>query len=255
MIVGDDESFTGGCGDVFDALGPGFEFGFGVEIVVAFGGWGGGIVGEPSVVATAVEADVADGRGDAFAGLDRAADDRLVDIAKADAAVVEQFVKIFSSPGGVADLDDQRVGMELIEEALQTIESLRRVVEGKRKLEQDGAEAFRVLEDIETGGGDFDVGGGDVFFVGEFAPQFRGEEETGVGGDAFEPLFGVGGLHRMVEGRIDFDGVKKFGEERGFVKIFGPRIGVEDALPVGVGPAGGADVNFRRRGGVCRWFA
>ncbi len=121
MIVGDDERFAGGFGDVFDAFGPGFEFGFGVEIVVAFGGRGGGIVGEPGVVAATVKADVADGRGDTFAGLDGAADNGLIDIAEADAALVEKFVEFFFGPGGVADFDDQREGLELVEEFFKAI--------------------------------------------------------------------------------------------------------------------------------------
>src|ERR1700721_4604650 len=72
MIVGDDESFAGRLGNVLDALGPRFEFRFGVEVVVAFGGRGGGIVGGPGVVAAAVKANVADRGGHAFTGLDGA---------------------------------------------------------------------------------------------------------------------------------------------------------------------------------------
>ena len=80
--------------------------------------------------------------------------------------------------------------------------------------------------------------------MSEFAPEFGGEEESRIGGDAVDPLFGVGRLHGMVEGGVDFDGVEKLGEEGGFVKIFGARIRVENALPVGIGPAGGADVEM-----------
>ena len=48
----------------------------------------------------------------------------------------------------------------------------------------------------------------------------------------------------MVEGGIDFDGVEKFGEESGFVKTLGARLGIKDAFPIGIGPAGGTDVNL-----------
>ena len=128
VIVGDDESFVGVFGDMFDALGPGFEFLGGIQIVVAFGGRGSGIVAEPGVVAAAMEANVADGRSDAFAGLDGAADDGLVDIAEADAAFVEEFVKLFLGPGGVADFDDERVAAELVEEGAEAVEIFGSVV-------------------------------------------------------------------------------------------------------------------------------
>ena len=113
--------WSGGFGDVFDALGPGFELCFGIEIVVAFGRWGIGIVAEPGVVTAAVEADVADGRSDALAGFEGAADDRLIDIAEADAALMEQIVEFFFGPGGVADFDDQRVIVELVEQAFRRL--------------------------------------------------------------------------------------------------------------------------------------
>ncbi len=117
-------------------------------------------------------------------------------------------------------------------------------MKGKRELEQDGAETIGALEDVEAVGGDGDVDVGGGIFVSEFAPEFGGEKEARVGGDAFDPLFGVGGLHGMVEGRVDFDGVEKFGEERGFVEVFGAGVGVEDFFPVGIGPAGGADIEL-----------
>ena len=64
--------------------------------------------------------------------------------------MVEKFVEFFFGPGGVANFDDQRVGMELVEEALEAIHGFGRVVKRKRKLEQDGAEAFGVLQNIEA---------------------------------------------------------------------------------------------------------
>src|SRR5579862_6145825 len=49
------------------------------------------------------------------------------------------------------------------------------------------------------------------------------------------------GAQRVVEGSIDFDGVEKLGEIRGFVKPRRLSRRVHNAGPVGVRPAGGAD--------------
>ena len=67
MIVGDDEGGVAAFGHVLDARGPGLEFLLGVEVVVALRGRRGGIVAEPGVVAAAVQADVGDAGGRAFA--------------------------------------------------------------------------------------------------------------------------------------------------------------------------------------------
>ena len=90
VIVGDDESVAGVLGDVADAGDPGSEFFGSIEIVVAFVGGDGGVVGEPSVVTSAVKTDVTNGRS----GLGRrgkgAADDGLIDVAKAGLVVAEK---------------------------------------------------------------------------------------------------------------------------------------------------------------------
>ena len=84
--------------------------------------------------------------------------------------------------------------------------------------------------------------------MSEFLPQFCGEKKTRIGGDAFDPLFGMRGLHWMVEGSVDFDGVEKFGEKSGFVKSMRTRIRIEDFLPIGIRPAGRADEDPRMGG-------
>ena len=91
--------------------------------------------------------------------------------------------------------------------------------------------------------------------MSEIAPQFCGEQEFRIGRDARDPLFGVGGLDGMIEGSVDLDRVEKVGEESGFVKTFGAGIGIENALPVGIGPAGGADRSWRGVAGICRGFS
>jgi hypothetical protein len=47
----------------------------------------------------------------------------------------------------------------------------------------------------------------------------------------------------LVERRIDFDGVEKFGEVGGLVKVGELARGIYDAGPVGVGPARRADTD------------
>ena len=56
--------------------------------------------------------------------------------------------------------------------------------------------------------------------MGEALPEFGGEEERGVCGDAFDPGSGVVRMDWLVERSIDFDGVEKLCEEGGFVKRF-----------------------------------
>lgn len=64
VIVGDDESVARVFGDLPDAGDPRSELFGGVEIVVAFMGRDGGVVGKPSIVAATVETHVANGRSD-----------------------------------------------------------------------------------------------------------------------------------------------------------------------------------------------
>lgn len=211
VIVGDDEGVCGGLGNVTDSDGPGIEFLDGIEIVVALGRGRLGIVGEPVIVTAAVEPDVADRGSDAVARLDRMADHGLVDIAEADAARVEKIVEALPGPGGMTDLDDQAIVFEFVENFGETSDVLRGVMERERELKQDGTEAICFLKDVETFASELHVDGSGAFFVGETLPELRREKETGICGDAFEPLGGVCGLERGIEGRVDFDGVEKLG--------------------------------------------
>jgi len=61
VIVGDDKGVARVFGNFANARDPGSEFFRRVEIIVALVGGDGGIVGEPRIVAPAVEADIADG--------------------------------------------------------------------------------------------------------------------------------------------------------------------------------------------------
>ena len=62
VIVGDDKSRAGTCRDFANAHDPGIQLFGGVKIVVAFVCGNARVVGEPGVIAAAVQADVADGR-------------------------------------------------------------------------------------------------------------------------------------------------------------------------------------------------
>ncbi len=94
----------------------------------------------------------------------------------------------------------------------------------KRELQEHGAEFARFLKHVETGTDGFLV----IFcgrrFVSEFLPEFRGEEERGVGRHALQPTCGVLGAQRLVEGRVDLDGIEEFREIGGLVEIFGRTI-------------------------------
>ena len=93
-------------------------------------------------------------------------------------------------------------------------------VKRERELEENGAELAGCVKNVEAGADVALVLGGGRGFVGEALPKFGGEEERGIGGNAFEPGGGMVRADGLIEGGIDFDGVKELGEERGFVKVF-----------------------------------
>ena len=82
VIVGDDKSVARMLRYGADTSDPGSELSGGVEIVVAFVGGDGEVVGKPGVVATAVETDVADGGSGLVGGRERTADDGLINVAE-----------------------------------------------------------------------------------------------------------------------------------------------------------------------------
>lgn len=58
MIIHDGECGFRARSDAFDALGPWFQFLFGVQIVIALVARSGRIVGEPRIIAPAVQTEV-----------------------------------------------------------------------------------------------------------------------------------------------------------------------------------------------------
>src|SRR5436305_2230292 len=101
MIVGDDEGFAGLFADSADALGPGLQFLERIEIVVTLVLGDFGIVVKPSVVAAAVQADVADRRRGEIAGLERTANHGLVDAAEGGVVFAKKSEHLDVVPGGV----------------------------------------------------------------------------------------------------------------------------------------------------------
>src|SRR6266852_2951151 len=95
-----------------------------------------------------------------------------------------------------------------------------RAVKGKRELKEHRTEFARFAENVEAGADVALVFGGGRGFMGEALPEFCGEEERGICGYAFDPGGGVVRTDRLIERGIDFDRVKKLGEERCFVKVF-----------------------------------
>jgi hypothetical protein len=89
VIVGDNESVARMFRDGADPGDPGSEFSGVVEIVVAFVGRDGGVVGKPGVVAAAVETNVTDARGGLGRGRQGTADDGLINVAEACVVLTE----------------------------------------------------------------------------------------------------------------------------------------------------------------------
>src|ERR1700731_5115319 len=114
-------------------------------------------------------------------------------------------------------------------------------------MKQHGSELSGLVQRIEAHAHSFNICGSGGAFVSKFLPEFGGEQEARVAGNTGEPLCGQLWTDGLVEGGIDFDGVEKFGEVVCFVKTARTRRGIDDAVPICIGPARGTDVNFSLR--------
>ena len=119
----------------------------------------------------------------------------------------------------MADFYHQRINAKGIENVVEPREILRRLVKGKRELQQDGAEAVHAPRSTSKAGTHnfhiFDCG---VVLMRKFLPELRGKEEARIGRHVLEPLCGEFWLQWVVKRSIDFDGVKKIREISSFVK-------------------------------------
>jgi hypothetical protein len=255
VIVGDDVGVFSLVANRADALDPGIEFIRRVKIVVAFVLGCVGIVVEPGIVAPAMKADVADGRSDLGGRLQRAADDGLVDVAKACVIIAKECVGFRDLPGSVAQFDNEGIVTETSEYGAEILDGLRRAVEGKRELQQDGAELVGFAQNVEAlADGTFIFWGGGRI-VSEFLPHLRGEDEGRIGSDAFEPEGRVIWIQGLVEGSVDLDGIKEAREIGGFVKILRAACWIHVAGPIAIGPTRGSDAkSTRMRFGIGRFL-
>jgi hypothetical protein len=241
MVVGDDESVASVFGDFVNAGDPRGELFGGVEIVVALVSGDGAVVGEPGVVAAAMKTDVTDGRSSLGRRSERAADDGLVDVAEAGAVFAKERERFGRVPGVVADFDDERVIAKAEENGGEIGGCFSGAMKRKRKLKKDGTEFPGGTENVEAGADGAFIGGGGAGVVGEFLPEFGGENEAGIGGDKIDPVGGKIGAQGLVEGSVDLNGVEEFCEIGGFVETFGAARRINVASPVRIRPAGGAD--------------
>lgn len=204
MIVGDDKGVAGVLGDFTDARGPGNKLLGGVEVVVSLVRRDAGVVGKPGVVAAAVKTNVTDRRSGLSGGLKGAADNGLIDVAKAGVVFAEERERIWGIPSGMTKFDDERIITKTEKDRGEKSYGLLCAVEGERELEEDGAEFVGVAKDVEAGTDGALVGGGDArrggdSVVRESLPEFGGEDKTGIGGDEVEPVSSVNGAERLVE--------------------------------------------------------
>src|SRR5271168_1931297 len=101
------------------------------------------------------------------------------------------------------------------------------------------------MKNVEPLTNDFYVVGARAFFVRESLPELGGEEESRIGGDALEPLRRESGLEWVVKRSIDFDRVEVFREVGCLMKRARAWRGVNNTLPIGIGPSRGPDADVR----------
>src|ERR1700739_4074777 len=150
MVVGDDEGVAGVLVDRTDALDPGIEFIGGIKIVVALVTGSLGIVAKPSVVSATVQTDITDRRSTLGGRSKRAADERLVDVAKTGVEFAEQVERFRRVPGGVAKFDDQRIVGEAFQGCSEEGDRVVAPMERERELCKDSAEFSGVPQDLKT---------------------------------------------------------------------------------------------------------
>src|SRR6266566_2784305 len=137
VIVGDHKRLAGPFGDFADARDPGSQLFGGVKIVVTLVSGNRRVISEPGVVAAAVKPHVPDGRGGLSGGRNRSPDDGLVDVAKTDAAGMQQIPRFRRIPRSVANFDDQRIVGEAPENRREIRHGLPSAMKRKRELQQN----------------------------------------------------------------------------------------------------------------------
>src|ERR1700689_2225506 len=104
--------------DMADAICPGLKFIFLIQVVVPFFGWDEWIIGEPGVIPASVQTNITNTRRRALRRFHGAADHELINVTETDAPGMQQREEFFVIPSAMADLDDERVIAEPVEELL-----------------------------------------------------------------------------------------------------------------------------------------
>ena len=183
----------------------------------------------------------------------------MIDVAETGVVIVEKLQSFVGVPRGVANFDDERIVGETLEYGGEPGDGLFCAMERERKLEKDGSEFAGGAQNVEASANSALVGSGRgessrSGSVCKAFPEFGGEDKARIGGDAVEPLRGVLGTQRLIEGSVDLDGVEEFGEISSFVEIFRTAGWIDVAGPVWIGPTGGADTKSGGGGRIVRGF-
>ena len=157
--------------------------------------------------------------------------------------LVEKGEEIAGLEGGVAHFERLRIVGEIAEQRLQPLDALGRIAEAPRELQKDRAEATRGGQWVEVGLARTEITGCQgLRLVREGAEDLGGEDEVAIAGDAPHPALGMRWRRDAVEGRVDLDRVEELRQIGELVEFrFVGRI--DDVLPVGVAPSGGADAD------------
>ena len=242
MIVRDDVDLAALRPELLDARYPLPELVLRIEIIVA--GIAAGAFPEPVLMIPTVKADVSELGGRAHGrGFDRVLEEGLVDVAEAGPVLAEHPVETGCVPARVTNLDGQGIAGEEAEEAEEVIGVLGRVGVGPGELEEEGGQTALQVEQVDSGSEFVGVPLGKTFtLVGEGLMELHGEKEIRAVFDFLQPGPGQSRAGRPVEGAVDLDDVDVVGEVGQGVEAAALLDRIDDAVPVLVAPARGADV-------------
>ena len=184
------------------------------------------------------------------AGFQRTAHHRLVNVAEPDVQLTQHFQDFRLVPGTVAYFEHQRVFHELHEQSAQVVAIFRRILKGPGKLQQQRPEAVHLHQRIQALFEQLFVTVGGVTTVGETLPKLGRELEVLVMLDAPHPGLCHFGAKGTVERRIDLERVEECGQVLRLTEASRLWSGVDDSVPVGVGPTRRTDSNLVSRRGV-----
>ena len=194
-----------------------------------------------------MDADVADPARRHRRRRERVPEDGLVQVHEADPLRGERGVELGDVPGGVPDLEDEREPLQRPGHLAQPGPAPVVPLEGPGELQEGGAQAPRVGQEVEPlPGGAHLVLRERGPLVGEAAPHLGGEPETGTFLDPGQPGSDRPGGRGTIEGGVDLDEVEVAREPGQGVESPGSGRRVDRSLPVLVVPAGDPDADHAR---------